>query len=209
MYNQIMRSRIIGSIIFLIIWTILVLTNNIAWFDDLVYNFIYSLKSDSLTSVMKVITSFSNVKIMIVLTLLSLLGLIWKRKESIYLVATLGLSTTINLILKNIIRRDRPLHFRFIEETGFSYPSGHAMGSIAFYGSIIVIIKNSNIDKKYKYIINSILGLLIISIGISRIYLGVHYPSDIVGGFTIGFILLNILDYVIRRENEKLNNRSK
>ena len=204
-----MRNRVVISLLFLIVWTVLILTDNVGWFDDLVYDFVYSLKSDSLTSVMKIITSFSSVKLMALLTALSLVGLIWKRKESIYLVTTLGISTIINLLLKNIIRRDRPLHEWLVEESGFSNPSGHAMGSMAFYGSIIVIVKNSKIDKKYKYLIYGILGFLIFMIGISRVYLGVHYPSDIISGWIIGFILLNILDYMIRRENEKLNNRSK
>ena len=204
-----MRNRVVVSLIFLIMWTILVLTNNVGWFDDLVYDFVYGLKCDNLTSFMRIITSFSSVKVMVLLTALSLIGLIWKRKESIYLVTTLGISTIINLVLKNIIRRDRPSHEWLVEESGFSNPSGHAMGSMAFYGSIIVIVKNSKIDKKYKYIIYGIIGLLIFMIGISRVYLGVHYPSDIISGWIIGFILLNILDYMIRRENEKLNNRSK
>ena len=204
-----MRNRVIGSLIILVIWIILVLTNNIYWFDDWIYNFFFFLKSEGLTSVMKIITAFSNVKIMIGLSIISLFSLIWKRKESLYMVGTLGCSTIINLILKNIFRRDRPLHYRFIEESGFSFPSGHAMGSTAFYGSIIVMIKNSKIDKKLKYIINSLLGLLIFLIGISRIYLGVHYPSDIVGGWIVGFILLNILDYIVRSQNESINNRSK
>lgn len=204
-----MRNRIIGSILLLVIWIILVLTDNIYWFDNLIYDFLFKLKSDGLTNVMKVITAFSNVKIMVILTLLSLFGLIWKRKESIYIIGTLGLSTILNLGLKNIIRRDRPLHFRFIDETGYSFPSGHAMGSMAFYGSIMIIVKNSNLAKKYKYIINGFLGLLIFLIGISRIYLGVHYPSDIVGGWIVGFILLNIIDYIVRSQNESINNRSK
>lgn len=204
-----MRNRIVVSLLFLIIWTVLILTDNVGWFDNLVYDFVYSLKGDGLTNFMKIITSFSSVKVMALLTALSLIGLIWKRKESIYLVTTLGISTIINLILKNIIRRDRPSHEWLVEETGFSNPSGHAMGSMAFYGSIIVIVKNSKIDKKYKYVIYCLFGLLIFMIGISRVYLGVHYPSDIISGWLVGFILLNLLDYMIRRENEKLNNRSK
>ena len=204
-----MRNRIIVSLILLIIWGYLVLTNNTIWFDDAVYNFLISFKNDSLTSIMKVITALSGVEVMIVLSILSLFGLIWKRKESFYVVGTLGVSTIINLILKNIIRRDRPITLRLIEETGYSFPSGHAMGSMAFYGSIIVLIKNSKLDKKYKYLINCLLSLIIFLIGISRIYLGVHYPSDILGGWIIGFILLNGLCLIIRRENESTNNRSK
>ena len=204
-----MRNRIIVSIVLLVIWIILVLTNNTYWFDNLVYDFLISLKSTYLTSIMRVITALSNVQIMIGLAIILLLCLIWKRKESIYIIVTLGCSTIINLIFKNIIARERPDHLRLIEETGYSFPSGHAMGSMAFYGSLIVIIKNSKLAKKYKYIINILLGLLIFLIGISRIYLGVHYPSDIIGGWFIGFILLNILDYIVRRENESFNNRSK
>ena len=203
-----MRNRIIICILALFLWTILVLTDNIEWFDSIVYETITLIKSDRMTNVMKLFTSFCDVKLMVILSLISLLGLIWKRKESIYLVGTLGLATILNLGLKNIFTRERPTILRLIEETGFSYPSGHAMGSMAFYGSIIVIVKNLKIDKKYKYIINSILGFIILMVGISRIYLGVHYPSDILGGWLISFILLNILDYIIRRENESANNRS-
>lgn len=203
-----MRNRIIICILALVLWTILVLTNSIEWFDSTVYETITLIKSDGMTNVMKIFTSFCDVKIMVILSLISLLGLICKRKEPIYLVGTLGLATILNLGLKNIFTRERPTILRLIEETGFSYPSGHAMGSMAFYGSIIVIVKNLKIDKKYKYIINSILGFIILMVGISRIYLGVHYPSDILGGWLISFILLNILDYIIRRENESANNRS-
>ena len=195
-----MKKRVIIALILFIIWSILVITNNVSWFDNWVYDALISMKSDGLTTFMKIVTAASNVKVMIVLAGISLLTLIWKRKESLYMVGTLGLSTIINLILKNIIRRDRPLHLRLVEESGFSFPSGHAMGSSAFYGSIIVLIKHSKLDKKYKYLSYIFLSLLIFLIGISRIYLGVHYPSDIIGGWLIGFVLLNILDYLLDKD---------
>ena len=203
-----MRNRIIVCLILLGIWTILVLINNIDWFDSLVYDLVSSFRSDGMTSVMKIFTSFCDVKIIVFLSIISLLSLIWKRKESLYIVGTLGVAVTINLIFKNIFLRERPLNLRLIEETGFSYPSGHAMASMAFYGAILIIVNNLMIDKKYKYIISSILITIIFLVGISRVYLGVHYPSDIVGGWLISFVLLNILDYIIRRINESINNRS-
>ena len=101
-----MRNRVVVSLIFLIMWTILVLTNNVGWFDDLVYDFVYGLKCDNLTSFMRIITSFSSVKVMVLLTALSLIGLIWKRKESIYLVTTLGISTIINLVF-NLVNNSK------------------------------------------------------------------------------------------------------
>lgn len=197
-----MRNKVICFILLFIIWTILVLTNNLTWFDNAIYSFLISFKSTNLTNFMIFITNLSGVKFMIIVSILSLSLLIWKRKECLYLIGSLGVGVTLNLILKNIFNRERPINLRLIEENGFSYPSGHAMASLAFYGAIIVIVNNLNIDKKYKYLINIFLGLLIFLIGLSRIYLGVHHPSDIIGGWLIIIGLLFILDYIIKKENK-------
>lgn len=203
-----MKNRVVISLIILIMWTILVLSGNISFFDNAIYEALISFKSDIFTNIMKVITFFSSVKLMIILGSISLLLLIFKRKESLYLLCSLSVSSIINLVFKNIIKRDRPTILRLIDETGYSYPSGHAMASMSFYGAIIVLVLNSNLEKKYKWLINIIFSILIFLIGISRIYLGVHYPSDIIGGWIIGFILLNILNEIIkRRKNESTNNR--
>lgn len=83
-----------------------------------------------------------------------------------------------------------------VNETSYSYPSGHTFTSLAFYGFIIYLIAKSNLDKKTKKIINIILITLVILIGTSRVYLNAHYPSDILGGalsaalYLIGYIKL-------------------
>ena len=206
-----MKKRVIICLIIFIIWISLIFTDNIGWFDNAVYNCLYSLKSDTFTNIMKIITALSNPVTIIILTGLSLVGLIWQYKKSLFLVGTIGGSTLLNVILKNIFRRARPEHYRFIEETGFSFPSGHAMGSMSFYGFFIILVLNSKLSKTYKYIISIILGLIIFLIGISRIYLGVHYPSDIVGGYLISFIWLNIVYELMRKVGiyESTNNRRK
>ena len=195
-----MKKRIIISLIIFIIWTILVCTNNINWFNDSVYDFLYSLKSNTFTNIMKIFTFFANTKAIVFLSLLSLLGLFFKTKKPLYLVGTIIVSTILNNVLKIIFRVNRPEHYRFITAGGFSYPSGHAMASMTFYGFFIIFVINSNLDKKYKYILSIIIFIFILFIGLSRIYLGVHYPSDIIGGWLISFILLNIANELVKKE---------
>ena len=194
-----MRNRVILAIILLIVLIILIITGYVSSFDNIVYNFIISFKNDRFTRIMKIITFLSSVKLMVILSLLSLIWLLFRKKEPLYILGTLCVSSLINVVFKNIFKRDRPNILRLIEETGYSFPSGHAMASMAFYGSIIVLALNYKMEKKYKWIINIFLGILIFLIGMSRIYLGVHYPSDILGGWLIGFILLNILNEIIKR----------
>lgn len=189
MKNKFKQKIIILSCIF-IIWTILVITNSLTLFDDKIYQFIISFQNDALTSIMKVITSFANPLTIVSLCLASLLSLIWKYKASIYLIIVTIISTVFNFLTKNIVLRNRPDHLRLIEETGYSFPSGHAMGSIAFYGFIIFLLSKSKINKYLKIFLSIIIGLTIFLIGISRIYVGVHYPSDIIGGFLLGYIIL-------------------
>lgn len=189
MKNKFKQKIIILSCIF-IIWTILVITNSLTLFDDKIYQFIISFQNDTLTNIMKVITSFANPLTIVSLCLASLLSLIWKYKASIYLIIITIISTVFNFLTKNIVLRTRPDHLRLIEETGYSFPSGHAMGSITFYGFIIFLLSKSKINKYLKTFLSVIIGLTIFLIGISRIYVGVHYPSDIIGGFLLGYIIL-------------------
>ncbi len=189
MKNKFKQKIIILSCIF-IIWTILVITNSLTLFDDKIYQFIISFQNDTLTNIMKVITSFANPLTIVSLCLASLLSLIWKYKASIYLIIVTIISTVFNFLTKNIVLRTRPDHLRLIEETGYSFPSGHAMGSIAFYGFVIFLLSKSKINKYLKIFLSIIIGLTIFLIGISRIYVGVHYPSDIIGGFLLGYIIL-------------------
>ena len=89
-----------------------------------------------------------------------------------------------------IIQRPRPEDFRLIEETGYSFPSGHSMASMAFYGLIIYFAFKYVKNKNAKIIICTILSLLVLLIGISRIYLGVHYASDVIAGFVLSIAYL-------------------
>lgn len=138
---------------------------------------------------------------MILITVLSL-PLLKNKKQTLFIAINLISSAAINTGLKMIFHRQRPLDM-LINETGYSYPSGHSFVSIAFYGFIIYLIINSKIEKKKKYIITGLLSLLILTIGTSRIYLGVHYPSDVLGGFAGGLLYLLIFIKIYRKYGEK------
>lgn len=190
-----MKKRYIISIIsfllFLLI-TILMITNNIKVFDDNIYNFIFKYRNDLLDNVFKIITKFCNPLgvIIIVFILLIFLG-----KENIYrLILTVGLTVSTNQLLKHTIRRIRPDHIRLINEKGFTYPSGHSMMSIALYGFLIYLVYTKIKNKLIKTVLIILLITLILGIGISRIYLGVHYPSDVIAGY---FITLPITVLII------------
>ena len=100
--------------------------------------------------------------------------------------------TILNQLLKRILQRPRPTEYRIIEETGYSFPSGHSMISMAFYGYLIYLIYKYVENKYVKWILISLLSVLICLIGVSRIYLGVHYTSDVLGGFLISISYLVI-----------------
>ena len=164
-------------------------------FDTAVYKFVIGFRSDSLTKVLLFITEFASVKGIVFLCAVSLIGLFWKYYKSLFLVLNVIVSTIFNVVLKNIMMVPRPNILRLAEETGYSFPSGHSMASVAFYGFIIYLILSSNMNKYLKVVISSLLVILIIVIGFSRVYLGVHNASDVIAGYAIstGLLLADIM----------------
>lgn len=149
------------------------------------------LISDFATPIAKFITNFGGAIFIIILTVV-LFVLIKNKKIGISIISNLVIIIAINQILKRIVQRPRPTEYRIIEETGYSFPSGHSMVSMAFYGYLIYLIYKYVKNKYLKWISIILLSILICSIGISRIYLGVHYTSDVLGGFFISISYLII-----------------
>jgi len=156
------------------------------------------LITDTMTPFMKIVTSFGSAYALIIITIL-LLIFIKNKKIKLAVAINLISITILNILLKNIIARPRPDEYRIIDETGYSFPSGHSMISMAFYGLLIYIIYKNIKNKKLKIFLISILSLLIVLIGISRIYLGVHYTSDVFGGFLISISYLILYTSIISK----------
>lgn len=185
-----------------------VFTHEIMKCDVIGYDLISKyIISDNLTKFMKFITSFGGVYILIILTLI-LIIFIKNKKVKISVVANLTIITILNQALKFILQRPRPDEYRIINETGYSFPSGHSMISMAFYGFMIYLIYNHINNKYLKWILISILSILIFLIGFSRIYLGVHYVSDVLAGFIISIGYLILFTSIVfggKDEKQKIN----
>ncbi|WP_050615272.1 phosphatase PAP2 family protein [Bacillus testis] len=156
-------------------------------FDHNVIAYIQGHVSARLTAVMKVITFFGGkVWLIAAVLVISLVVGLKKRRYGFFLLLTSATGSAFNLMLKNMIQRERPDIFPIIEESGYSFPSGHSMGSLIFYATLAIILAKISRRKWVDSIIIAFFVLLVLAIGISRIYLGVHYPSDVIGGYTAG-----------------------
>lgn len=183
--------------------SVLVSSNNIGFYDEFFINVIRDI-TDIKTSVFRIITDFGDY---FILTLITALIFVKNRKYGIYVFINLLLASLINSGLKLMFLRERPTDM-LIDIGGYSYPSGHSFVSVAFYGLLIYLVTKSSFKNKTKNITIIFLSLLILLIGTSRIYLGVHYPSDVLGGF-IGGIIYLIIFIEISKKIEVLRNEKK
>ena len=200
---------VIGGINLFIELTDTLKTEALATYDQQITDYVISYRSPKLTNYFIFVTHVGDIYgylfVMISIILLSIL--VFKHwKYVVQITTVLLLSAVSNLILKRFIDRARPGIEHLVSVETLSYPSGHAMSAMAFYGFVIFLVYRFKMNLFLKIITIFILFVLIISIGISRIYLGVHFPSDIAGGFIAGFIwvifcilLFNLIE-VFRRD---------
>ncbi len=168
--------------------------------DMAVYNFIEKhFISDYSLPIVKFITNLGSATFVIITSII-LLVIIKSKIIGLLICLNLTICGALNQILKIIVQRPRPVGYRLIEENGYSFPSGHSMVSAAFYGFLIYLVYKNIKNKYVKYIIITILSLLVLCIGISRIYLGVHYASDVLAGFLISICYLIIFISIINNK---------
>ncbi len=168
-----------------------VLQNETIFIDNLISSFIISYRMLWLTKIMFILSLlgsegvvFGSVIIVIFLTLKK------HHRETFIFSILLLMGVIITYFLKLLYRVPRPFFLALISENSYSYPSGHATNSILFYGAVSYFIYHFTRNKMTSALVSMLAMVLIISIGISRIYLGVHHPSDILAGFIAGFWLL-------------------
>ncbi len=201
------------AVIFLINLVEDIYQNQILYIDKAAYEFIVeNMRQDWLTPIMIFITNLSGAVVLISITLITII-LSKNKKIGIAVVVNLVGIVILNLILKNIVQRPRPVGYQLIEEGGYSFPSGHSMVSMAFYGLLIYISYIKIKNKKLKNCICIFLSILIFLIGFSRIYLGVHYASDVIAGFIISMIYLILaiktVSKLTRREKKRIKKTKK
>jgi len=172
--------------------------------DQTVLNFFVANRVPWLSFVMLIITYSGSYILVGCLTILSSLSFfIHKHKSSaISLLISVGGSLTFVFILKNIFQKARPMAEAIYLESSYSFPSGHATIAMALYGFILYILwRHDKHHLKNPLII--FLTILIPLIGLSRLYLGVHYLSDVLVGYAIGFIWILISLYIKKKLNKR------
>lgn len=174
-----------------------VLDKEIERFDNSIYNLISKIINEPITIILKIITTIGAAYVIIPICIISIIYF-GKKKESIYILVNLITIFFSNQLLKRIVERPRPEGYRIVEELGFSFPSGHSMVSMAFYGFFIYLIYKKAKNKYIKWISISLITILIALIGISRIYLGVHYASDVIAGFLLSIAYLGLFTHIIK-----------
>lgn len=188
----------VGSLIVFALMTLVVITGATQSIDKFVSTAIP--RSDVVTSVMKCITHMGDATAMVAIGVLVVI-LKKNKRQSVYGLLGLGAVAWLNSIIKKIIRRARPNITHLVVVDGFSFPSGHSTSSLMFYGFLIYIIAKNLPKSHFKTFLMSILIILVISIGFSRVYLGVHYLSDVLGGFALSLGLLSL--YILWLERAK------
>lgn len=165
---------------------VLVHLNALQGLDRFLINAIQGMESPALTSIAKSLSwigeGFPLISLMvgIMLFLFLVLG---HRKELILFAGAAAGSALLNLALKTFFRRPRPELNRLADAAGFSFPSAHSMAAFSLYGILAFLLWDHARSRSRRTAIVIICPLLILGIGLSRIYLGVHYPSDIIGGY--------------------------
>jgi membrane-associated phospholipid phosphatase len=165
--------------------------NRLGAFDNRVTEYVLSYRRDWLTSFLIFITRIGTRTGYIVVTALLALYFFLRHRSWKFIVQTIAvllLASLSNMALKEVINRARPTLEHLVTVYTLSYPSGHAMSAMGFYGFLIFLTMRYDMKSWIRITLVVLLSLLIFSIGISRIYLGVHYPSDVLAGFIGGLI---------------------
>ena len=209
--ENILKWTIVGILlgIFVLI-AIFMITDKIYVYDNYVYSIISKCINPTMTKIVTVITNLADPIFIVIFALVFsyIVGIAKKdKKTALVFCLNLVIVALFNLLLKNIFTRTRPEFINIITESGYSFPSGHSSIAVAFYGYIIYYINKQSKSKNVKIIGTVLLSILIVLIGLSRVYLGVHYASDVTAAFMIysAYLItyIHVTDKVIFKNNGK------
>jgi undecaprenyl-diphosphatase len=187
------RFFIASLFVFVIIY-LMVFVVRYKWIDDWVLASVNQTANNTITQFMRFITFYGNHSFLVPANLLMIVVLLyykqkkWATANAIAALAGVGLMS----MLKKILARPRPSHPLVEGISNFSFPSGHAMMSLLFYGMLILLCLQFLNNKAYKTVAIFLLVTIILLIGFSRLWLRVHFITDVLAGYAIGLCWLSV-----------------
>ena len=195
-----------GHIFFLILLTLAALLSVLAALntpfpgDREVLEAFRSVEASWLTAAVRGITWLGG-RVAVTASLVALMVILWftKRRQYVVACALIGLLELFALGVKELIGRARPDFALFPPAaSSAAFPSGHALHAFLFFGFLVYLCHAHVQQSKLRYVLQGLIALLALAIGLSRVYLGVHWPSDVLGGFLYGGIFLWVVVYTVR-----------
>ncbi len=196
-------------LILFIMLTLFVTLGKLDFVDEYVFNQVIKLKGNALSKFLYLITNMASTIGIIILIILT--AIIFIRKKALssfkYVVINVFSGVLLMEVLKHIIKRVRP-SWKWITQGGFSYPSGHTISALVFYGTLILLVSKKVNGKLRKPLLISFY-LMIILTGFSRIYFGAHYLTDVLASVILGFIILIISNMFMNKEFNSDKNKNR
>ena len=181
------RAAAIAALVAFAVLLVCVVKDCAAGFDDPVREWFYSLRGPAITGVAIVITTLANKYVIIGLCLLLLILPQTRMTFGIPLSVGALVTMLMNSLIKHLVERPRPEVVHLVTEHGFSFPSGHSITSMFFYGLAIWLVWRYVDNQTAKWILTVLLAIPMFLVGPTRIYLGVHFPTDVLGAWCLGF----------------------
>ena len=164
-------------------------------FDSNIQTWVRGGLPAGLTRFFKTITMLGNTPVQAIIAIVAVIWLYLRqyKAEAIFVGASGLLASILIVSLKYIYQRQRPSITHLVHASGYSFPSGHSLGTFMILGAIAIVLAQRLAKKESKIAVYGITGLLIFLVGLSRIYVGVHYLTDVLAGFTLAFGVLNAI----------------
>jgi undecaprenyl-diphosphatase len=169
-------------------------------FDALVRTAVHQLATPGLTRLMQVFSFFGSVVAVTAMCLAAICVSLYygRTRTAVMLAITMAGVAALDVVLKHAFHRPRPVAFFGATPSSYSFPSGHALGSLCFYGMLAAILAGRARTRGAKFCVWMAAALLVGMIGFSRIYLGVHYPSDVIAGYCAAAVWLGAVGFLDR-----------